>query len=80
MSYRHAPFNDSAPLRQETLSWAPESGVDDEFECVSMPRKVLKVSGHTSILLVTPSIACQCASEELSNNGLMGRSGSTHTV
>lgn len=66
VSCRYAPFDDSAPLGQETLSWAPENGVDNDFECVSMSRKVLRASGYTGILLVTPSIACQCASEDLS--------------
>lgn len=46
------------------LSWRVRDGIDDDFECVSLSRKRLRLSGYAGIMLVTPPIACQCGGDE----------------
>lgn len=49
-----------------TLSWEVEraGGIDDDFECVMVSRRGLRMSGYAGIMLVTPSVECQCGREE----------------
>lgn len=50
-----------------TLEWRIEAagGIDDEFECVMMPGKRLRMSGYCGIMLVTPPISCQCGGDQM---------------
>jgi hypothetical protein len=41
-------------------------GIDDDFECIMLPRRRLLMSGYCGIMLVTPPIVCQCGSENCS--------------
>lgn len=46
------------------LSWHLRGGVDDEFECIKLSRRSLRLSGYAGAMLVTPPIACQCGGDD----------------
>ena len=48
----------------KTLSWKAKDAIDDEFECVTLSRKRLEMSGYSGIVLVTPTITCQCGDSD----------------
>lgn len=63
VSYLFSPYDDQATRQHKTLSWTAKDAIDNDFECVCMSRKVLRASGYTGILLLSPTISCQCGDD-----------------
>lgn len=64
VTYRCAPYLGDISLQHASLAWHAAGTIDDNYECVSMSRKVLRASGYTGVLLVTPRISCQCGNDD----------------
>lgn len=55
VSYRHAPWNDSAAPQSRTVPWT-----HDHTSGQLLERGPLRAAGYSGVMLLTPSVVCDC--------------------